>query len=106
MLETEAPSAVPYATSDVSPTALDRDGLARVRNAFAESARRAARLGIDAAAINRSLAYTKKPHDLLIQKMGIEYSYTGNATHAWITVLIVIALTVILVVVSFFPQTT
>ncbi len=28
--------------------------------------------GIDAAAINRSLAYTKKPHDLLIQKMGIE----------------------------------
>ncbi len=28
--------------------------------------------GIDASAINRSLAYTKKPHDLLIQKMGIE----------------------------------
>lgn len=28
--------------------------------------------GIDAAAINRALAYTKKPHDLLIQKMGIE----------------------------------
>jgi bifunctional oligoribonuclease and PAP phosphatase NrnA len=29
--------------------------------------------GIDAAAINRSLSYTKKPHDLLIQKMGIEH---------------------------------
>jgi bifunctional oligoribonuclease and PAP phosphatase NrnA len=29
--------------------------------------------GIDAAAINRALAYTKKPHDLLIQKMGIEH---------------------------------
>lgn len=28
--------------------------------------------GIDAAAINRALAYTKKPHDLLILKMGIE----------------------------------
>ncbi|MBA3699205.1 MAG: bifunctional oligoribonuclease/PAP phosphatase NrnA [Planctomycetes bacterium] len=28
--------------------------------------------GIDAAAINRALTYTKKPHDLLIQKMGIE----------------------------------
>ncbi|HEX3135194.1 MAG TPA: DHH family phosphoesterase, partial [Planctomycetota bacterium] len=28
--------------------------------------------GIDAAAINRALAYTKKPHDLQIQKMGIE----------------------------------
>ena len=28
--------------------------------------------GIDAAAINRALSYTKKPHDLLIQKMGIE----------------------------------
>ena len=28
--------------------------------------------GIDASAINRFLAYTKKPHDLLIQKMGIE----------------------------------
>ena len=26
-------------------------------------------LGIDAAAINRSLAYTKSPHDLQIQKM-------------------------------------
>jgi bifunctional oligoribonuclease and PAP phosphatase NrnA len=28
--------------------------------------------GIDAATINRALTYTKKPHDLLIQKMGIE----------------------------------
>ena len=44
-------------------------------NTTAHTFRWTARLldtGIDAAAINRSLAYTKKPHDLLIQKMGIE----------------------------------
>jgi phosphoesterase RecJ-like protein len=44
-------------------------------NTTAHTFRWTARLletGIDAAAINRALSYTKKPHDLLIQKMGIE----------------------------------
>jgi 2,4-dienoyl-CoA reductase-like NADH-dependent reductase (Old Yellow Enzyme family) len=46
--QTEAPSAVPFADGDVAPVALDREGLRRVRDAFAASAARAARLGIDA----------------------------------------------------------
>ncbi|MBB3454473.1 2,4-dienoyl-CoA reductase-like NADH-dependent reductase (Old Yellow Enzyme family) [Rhizobium sp. BK313] len=45
--QTEAPSAVPFAEGRVAPTALDRDGLWRVRDAFAASAVRAGRLGLD-----------------------------------------------------------
>jgi 2,4-dienoyl-CoA reductase-like NADH-dependent reductase (Old Yellow Enzyme family) len=45
--QTEAPSAVPFAHGRVPPTALDRDGLRRVRDAFAASAVRAARLDLD-----------------------------------------------------------
>jgi len=43
----EAPSPVPFAEGDLAPMALDREGLQRVRDAFAASAVRAARLGID-----------------------------------------------------------
>ena len=45
--QTEAPSAVPFEEGEIAPIALDRDGLRRVRDAFAASAVRAARLGID-----------------------------------------------------------
>ena len=38
--QTQAPSAIPHDVAEVSPTALDQDGLARVRNAFADAARR------------------------------------------------------------------
>ncbi|HTH79045.1 MAG TPA: oxidoreductase, partial [Ramlibacter sp.] len=43
----EAPSAVPHAEGEVPPSALDREGLSRVRNEFAMAAKRAARLGFD-----------------------------------------------------------
>jgi 2,4-dienoyl-CoA reductase-like NADH-dependent reductase (Old Yellow Enzyme family) len=45
--QTEAPSAIPYADGQIAPVALDREGLRRVRGAFAASAARAAKLGID-----------------------------------------------------------
>ena len=45
--QTVAPSAIPFAEAQVAPLALDRDGVRRVRDAFAASASRAARLGID-----------------------------------------------------------
>jgi 2,4-dienoyl-CoA reductase-like NADH-dependent reductase (Old Yellow Enzyme family) len=45
--QTEAPSAIPYADGQIAPVALDREGLRRVRDAFAGSAARAAKLGID-----------------------------------------------------------
>jgi 2,4-dienoyl-CoA reductase-like NADH-dependent reductase (Old Yellow Enzyme family) len=44
---TEAPSPVPHAPDEEPPMALDRAGLDRVRDAFAEAARRAARIGLD-----------------------------------------------------------
>lgn len=43
---TEAPSAIPFAEGQRPPTALDRAGLERVRDAFAAAAARAARLGL------------------------------------------------------------
>src|SRR6476469_3261471 len=44
---TEAPSAVPHAPGEHAPEALDDAGLARVRDAFVQATRRAARLGVD-----------------------------------------------------------
>src|SRR5215813_4148502 len=46
--QTAAPSPVPFQEGERPPVALDRDGLKRVRDAFAAAAERAARLGIDA----------------------------------------------------------
>jgi 2,4-dienoyl-CoA reductase-like NADH-dependent reductase (Old Yellow Enzyme family) len=55
--QTVAPSAVPYEKGERPPAALDRDGLARVRDAFVEAARRAARLGIEAIQLHGAHGY-------------------------------------------------
>lgn len=55
--QTVAPSAVPFADGQAAPRALDRDGLGRVRDAFAAAAVRAARLGIDAVQIHGAHGY-------------------------------------------------
>lgn len=55
--QTVAPSAVPFAEGQAAPVALDRDGLRRVRDAFAAAAERAGRLGIDAVQIHGAHGY-------------------------------------------------
>ena len=53
----EAPSAVPFADGYQTPAALDESGLRKVRDAFADAARRAARLGIDAVQLHAAHGY-------------------------------------------------
>jgi 2,4-dienoyl-CoA reductase-like NADH-dependent reductase (Old Yellow Enzyme family) len=55
--QTEAPSALAFGPDDRAPTALDDTGLARIRDGFAQSARRAARLGLDLIEVHAAHGY-------------------------------------------------
>jgi 2,4-dienoyl-CoA reductase-like NADH-dependent reductase (Old Yellow Enzyme family) len=55
--QTVSCSALPFAAGDNAPRALDRAGLARVRDAFAAAAVRAARLNIDAVQLHAAHGY-------------------------------------------------
>jgi 2,4-dienoyl-CoA reductase-like NADH-dependent reductase (Old Yellow Enzyme family) len=55
--QTVAPSAVPFAEGENPPVALDGVGLAGVRDAFAQAARRAGRLGLAGAQIHAAHGY-------------------------------------------------
>jgi len=55
--QTVAPSALSFAEQDHAPTALDEAGLARIKQAFVDSAQRAVRLGIELIEIHAAHGY-------------------------------------------------
>lgn len=55
--QTVAPSPIPFLAQSQQPLALDRAGLRSVRDAFADAARRAARLGIEALQLHGAHGY-------------------------------------------------
>ncbi|SEI18340.1 2,4-dienoyl-CoA reductase [Rhizobium tibeticum] len=55
--QTKAPSEIAFSSNYVPPTALDQEGLRRVRDGFATAAVRAARIGIDAVQLHGAHGY-------------------------------------------------
>jgi 2,4-dienoyl-CoA reductase-like NADH-dependent reductase (Old Yellow Enzyme family) len=55
--QTLAPSAVPFASGENAPVALDREGLTRVREAFVAAAKRAHRIGLQAVQLHGAHGY-------------------------------------------------
>ena len=54
---TRAPSAIPFRESDPAPEAMDADGIADIVRAFADSAQRAVRLGLDLIELHAAHGY-------------------------------------------------
>lgn len=54
---TLAPSALPHASHEAPPAALDAEGMARITRAFADAARRAQRIGMDAIELHCAHGY-------------------------------------------------
>lgn len=55
--QTVGPSAIPHKDGEAAPLALDDAGLARIREAFVDATRRAARIGIDAIEVHGAHGY-------------------------------------------------